>query len=285
MGSKLVVSESGELFGSVSGGCVEGDVAVQAAEVIAGGEPRLISYGIADDEAWEIGLPCGGEIDVFVQRLEHELPDGDGVRVTALEGERAGDLELLPRGSVEPGVRERDGARVFGEELAPPTRLVIVGATDTAEELCHAAGVLGWWTVVIDPRPRLATKERLPSAGEIVVAWPDDLEADADTAVVVLAHAQRLDNPALTAALTSDAFYVGAIGSRKTQASRREQLLEAGLTEEALDRLAGPAGLDLGAATPAETAVSILGRSSPCGPDTTAAASRSAAARSTRQPE
>jgi len=244
VGSKLVVSESGELFGSVSGGCVEGDVAVQAAEVIAGGEPRLISYGIADDEAWEIGLPCGGEIE--------------GVRVTALEGERVGEQELLPRGSLEPGVQERDGARVFAEELAPPTRLVIVGATDTAEELCRAAGALGWRTVVIDPRPRLATKERLPSAGEIVVAWPDDLEADADTAVVVLAHAQRLDNPALTAALTSDAFYVGAIGSRKTQANRREQLLEAGLTEEALDRLAGPAGLDLGAATPAETAVSIV---------------------------
>ena len=258
VGSKLVVSESGELFGSVSGGCVEGDVAVQAAEVIAGGEPRLVSYGIADDEAWEIGLPCGGEIDVFLQRLDHELPDGEGVRVTTLEGERAGEQELLPRGSLEPGVQEFQGAKVFAEKLAQPTRLVIVGATDTAEELCRAAGALGWRTVVIDPRPRLATKERLPSAGELVVAWPDELEADAETAVVVLAHAQRLDNPALTAALTSGAFYVGAIGSRRTQANRREQLLEAGLTEDALDRLSGPAGLDLGAATPAETAVSIL---------------------------
>jgi xanthine dehydrogenase accessory factor len=111
---------------------------------------------------------------------------------------------------------------------------------------------------VIDPRPRLATKERLPSAGELVVAWPDELESDADTAVVVLAHAQRLDNPALTAALAGDAFYVGAIGSRKTQARRREQLLDAGVREEALDRLAGPTGLDIGATTPAETAVAIL---------------------------
>jgi xanthine dehydrogenase accessory factor len=258
VGSKLVVSESGELYGSVSGGCVEGDVAAQAAEVIASGEPRLLSYGIAEDEAWDLGLPCGGEIDVFVQRLEHDLPDGDGVRVTALDGERAGAQELLPRGSLEPGVQELDGAQVFAEELAPPTRLVVVGATDTAEELCRAAGALGWRTVVIDPRPRLATKERIPSAGELVVDWPDTLEADADTAVVVLAHAQRLDNPALASALASDAFYVGAIGSRKTQANRREQLLEAGLTEEQLDRLAGPTGLDVGAATPAETAISIL---------------------------
>jgi xanthine dehydrogenase accessory factor len=258
VGSKLVVSESGELYGSVSGGCVESDVAVQAAEVIAGGEPRLLSYGIADDEAWEIGLPCGGEIDVFVQPLERELPSGEGVLVTALDGERTGKTELLPRGSLEPGVQELDGVKVFAEEIAPPARLVVVGATDTAEELCRAAGALGWRTVVVDPRPRLATEERLPSAGELVVAWPDALEADADTAVVVLTHEERLDTPALTRALASEAFYVGAIGSRKTQGRRRERLLDAGLAEDALDRIAGPAGLDLGAASPAETAVSIL---------------------------
>jgi len=243
VGSKLVVSEGGELYGSVSGGCVESDVAVQAAEVIAGGEPRLLTYGIADDEAWEIGLPCGGEIDVFVQRLEGELPEGEGVLVTCLAGERAGRQELLPRGSAEPGVQELDG---------------VVGATDTAEELCRAAGSLGWRSVVIDPRSRLATRGRLPSAVEIVVSWPDALEADEDSAVVVLTHEERLDVPALTAALASDAFYVGAIGSRKTQTKRRERLLDAGASEDALERLSGPAGLDLGAQSPAETAVSIL---------------------------
>jgi xanthine dehydrogenase accessory factor len=258
IGSRLVVSEAGELFGSVSGGCVESDVAVQAAEVIATGEPRLLTYGIADDEAWEIGLPCGGEIDVFLQRVEREPPDGDGVLVTVLEGERAGEQELLPRGALEPGVQELEGGRVFAEPVGPPPRLVVVGATDTAEELCRAAGALGWRTVVIDPRTRLATRERLPSAGEIVAAWPDELEASADTAVVVLTHEERLDEPALTAALASDAFYVGAIGSRKTQAKRRERLLDAGIADEALDRISGPAGLDLGADSPAETAVSIL---------------------------
>jgi xanthine dehydrogenase accessory factor len=253
-----VVSERGELYGSVSGGCVESDVAVQAAEVIAGGEPRLLSYGIAEDEAWEIGLPCGGEIDVFVQRLDGELPEGEGVLVTWLDGERAGRQELRPRGFLEPGVQELDGETVFAELRAEPLRLVVVGATDTAEELCRAARALGWRSVVIDPRPRLATRERLPSADEIVVSWPDALDVDADTAVIVLAHAERLDDPALTAALASEAFYVGAIGSRKTQANRRERLLEAGVSEDELERLAGPAGLDLGAHSPAETAVSIL---------------------------
>jgi xanthine dehydrogenase accessory factor len=135
---------------------------------------------------------------------------------------------------------------------------VVVGAADTAEALSRAAKTLGWRTTVIDPRPALVTRERLPSPDELVTAWPDELEADADTAVVVLTHEERLDLPALRTALASAAFYVGAIGSRRTQEKRRARLLEAGIDEEQLERLAGPAGLDLGAHTPAETAVSIL---------------------------
>ena len=262
VGSKLIVSEQGELFGSVSGGCVESDVAVQAAEVLASGEPRLLSYGISDDQAWEVGLPCGGEIDVFVQPLAELPADGDGVLLTRLEGDRAGQTELAEIEIRSSGVVELEGEQVFEEVLGPPPRLVVVGATDTAEALCRLAGALGWRTIAIDPRKALATEERLPSASERVVAWPDEgmerLELDADTAVVVLTHEERLDVPALTAALASEAFYVGAIGSRKTQAKRRERLLEAGVPEERLDRISGPAGLDLGADTPAETAVSIL---------------------------
>ncbi|HET7555132.1 MAG TPA: XdhC family protein [Gaiellaceae bacterium] len=257
VGSKLAVSEQGELFGSVSGGCVESDVALAAGEVIADGTPRLLSYGIEDELAWSVGLPCGGEIDVFVERFEGELPE-DGVTLTVLEGERAGervDADVPPGPS---RVLELDGVRVFAEVLEPPPRLLVVGATDAAEELARAANALGWRTAVLDPRPALATRERLPSPDELTVAWPDELEAGADTAVVVLTHEERLDVPALTKALASDAFYVGAIGSRRTQEKRRERLLEAGLDEEQLDRLAGPAGLDLGAHTPAETAVSIL---------------------------
>jgi xanthine dehydrogenase accessory factor len=267
VGSKLVVSESGELQGSVSGGCVESDVAVQAAEVIADGGPRLLTYGISDDQAWSIGLPCGGEIDVFVERFSGELPDPavPGVSLTVLEGERAGERRLVEPGAVEAGasrVLELDGERVFAEVLGPPPRLIAVGAIDTAEELCRSAKALGWRTAVVDPRMGLATRERVPSPDEVVVAWPDEglsqLALAQDDAVVVLTHEERLDVPALTAALASEAFYVGAIGSRRTQEKRRERLLEAGLDEEQLERLSGPAGIDLGAHTPAETALSIL---------------------------
>jgi xanthine dehydrogenase accessory factor len=257
VGSKLVVSERGELFGSVSGGCVESEVALVAADVIADGAPRLLSYGIDDELAWSVGLPCGGEIDVFVERFDGELP-AEGVTLTVLEGERAGERV---RAEVPPGpsrVLELEGERVFAEVLGPPPTLLVVGATDTAEELARAAKALGWRTAVLDPRPALVTRERLPSPDELAVAWPDELEADAETAVVVLTHEERLDVPALTKALASDAFYIGAIGSRRTQEKRRERLLEAGLDEEQLERLSGPAGLDLGAHTPGETAVSIL---------------------------
>ncbi|HET7760419.1 MAG TPA: XdhC family protein [Gaiellaceae bacterium] len=258
VGSKLAVSERGELFGSVSGGCVESDVALAAGEVIADGAPRLLTYGIEDELAWSVGLPCGGEIDVFLERFEGELPETPSVTLTVLEGERAGERVAA---EIPPGpsrVLELEGLRVFAEVLGPPPRLLVVGATDTAEELCRAAKALGWRTAVIDPRPALVTRERLPSPDELTVAWPDELEAGEDTAVVVLTHEERLDVPALAKALASDAFYVGAIGSRRTQGKRRERLLDAGLDEEQLERLAGPAGLDLGAHTPAETAVSIL---------------------------
>jgi xanthine dehydrogenase accessory factor len=263
VGAKLVVYESGRLLGSVSGGCVESDVAAQAMEVIAGGEPRLITYGITDDQAWGVGLPCGGEIDVFVQRLGQELPvDGTGARLTALEGPRAGEQWLADDVEGPSRVLEREGEKVFAEVFELPPKLVVIGATDTAEELCRAAQALGWRTFVADPRPGLVTRERLPSPDDVIVAWPDDervkAELDDKAAVVVLTHEERLDVPALNAALASGAFYVGAIGSRRTQEKRRARLLEAGVSEEGLERISGPAGLDLGADSPAETAVSIL---------------------------
>ena len=267
VGSKLAVSEAGELLGSVSGGCVESEVALQAAEVIAEGTPRRLTYGIDDEQAWSVGLPCGGEIDVFVERLDGKLPGPEepGIVLTVLDGDRAGERRTVPLDAIEPGpsrVLELDGETVFAEVFAPPPRLVVMGATDAAEALCGAAKALAWRTAVADPRPALVTRERLPSPDELVTAWPDEalerLAPGADTAVVVLTHEERLDVPALTAALRSEAFYVGAIGSRRTQERRRERLLEAGLGEEELQRLAGPAGLDLGAHSPAETAVSIL---------------------------
>ena len=264
LGSKLAVSSRGELAGSVSGGCVESDVAERAREVLETRRPQLVSYGIADEQAWEVGLPCGGEIDVFIDRVEAELPDPREPQVvyTVLDGDRIGTCWSEPDGVDRTQLLEVDGERVFAEVLGPPPRLIVFGAVDLAEELCRAAKGLGWRTVVADARGRFATAERVPSAEELRVGWPDEVFAeyppDARTAVVVLTHEERFDVPALAAALPTEAFYVGAIGSRRTQAKRREQLLEAGLDEDQLARLHGPAGLDLGAATPAETAISIV---------------------------
>jgi xanthine dehydrogenase accessory factor len=245
IGSALALSSSGELVGSVSGGCVESEVAEEARATLAGDAPRVLTYGISDEQALEIGLPCGGEIDVFVSRAE------PGLIARAIEALDAGSV-------VEPDV-------VDGQlELAvrPPPRLLVLGAVELTEALCRAARLLGWRTIVADPRAKLATPERVPSADELFVAWPEDaLERtapDRETAVVVLTHEDRFDVPALAGALESDAFYVGALGSRRTQARRREQLAERGIADEALDRIHGPVGLDLGAETTSETALAIL---------------------------
>ncbi|MFN2628556.1 MAG: XdhC family protein [Gaiellaceae bacterium] len=211
-----------------------------------------------------------------------ELARGEerAVLFTVVEGPRSGAklLVLLDRGErvgnappelaeLVPEIRrngqhEHAGLKVFAEVYGPPPRLVVVGAVDTAAALCAAAKLIGWHTICVDARARFATAERIPSADELIVAWPDEaldrIAPDHDTAVVVLTHDEKFDVPALTAALATDAFYVGAIGSRKTQARRRERLLEEGLTDADLDRIHGPAGLDLGADSPAETALSIL---------------------------
>ena len=249
VGSKLAVSERGELAGSVSGGCVESEVYEEAQAALAGGEPNLLSYGISDEQAWSVGLPCGGEIDVFVERASWE--ELTPVLAAIESGERFTRTTVLD-----------DEGREFVEEYGPPPLLLVFGAVDTAEVLCKAAKQLGWRTVVADARSKFATAERIPSADELLVEWPDEVLARAEpdpwTAVVVLTHEDRFDIPALVGALRSDAFYVGALGARKNQERRRERLLEEGLSEEEIDRIAGPVGLDIGAETPAETAVSIL---------------------------
>ena len=194
---------------------------------------------------------------------------GTGARLLVLldRNETVGDastaLASLAPEIKRNGLHQIDGSKVFAEVYGPPPRLVVVGAVDTAEALCAAAGLLGWRTICVDPRAAFATAERIPSADELVVAWPDDALAriapDHNTAVVTLAHDDKLDMPALKAAVRSEAFYVGAIGSTRTQARRRERLLEEGLTETELERISGPTGLDIGGYTPAEQAVSILG--------------------------
>jgi len=193
----------------------------------------------------------GDDLGAKLLVVESEEPVGDAPpELGALaDGARTGLVEL-------------EGRKVFVDVFGPPPKLVIFGAVDVAESLCALAQRLGWRTVVADTRARLATRERIPSADELVVGWPDEALAeiglDADSAVVVLTHDEKLDTPALVAALQSTAFYIGALGSRRAQTARRERLLELGVSEDALARLSGPCGLDLGASTPAETALSIL---------------------------
>jgi xanthine dehydrogenase accessory factor len=197
--------------------------------------------------------------------------EGLGAHLLVLEGgerhgggipeELAGRADELIRGHRNQ-VLETEGAKVFAEVYAPPPRLLVYGAVDTAEALCAAARLLGWHTIVADARPKFATRERIPSADELLVAWPEEALAqvapDHATAVVVLTHDDKFDVPALQAALATDAFYVGALGSRRNQERRRERLLEAGVPEEALERISGPCGLDIGADSQPETALSML---------------------------
>jgi xanthine dehydrogenase accessory factor len=222
-------------------------------------------------------------VSVTERLLQAVENDERAVLFTVIEGERLGAHALVLEGGERVGdgipeaalgqadelVREHRNrilevgeAKVFAEVYGPPPRLLIYGAVDTAEALCKAAKLLGWRTIVADARAKFATAERLPSADEIVVEWPEKALArvapDHATAVVVLTHDDKFDVPALKAALESEAFYVGALGSRRNQERRRERLLEAGVDEEAIDRIAGPCGLDIGAESQPETALSIL---------------------------
>ena len=282
VGSKLYISTDGRLTGSVSGGCVESDVFVAAQDVMDDGVPRLLTYGISDDMALGVGLPCGGEIDVFVEPNVTTVDESvGGVLLTVIEGEPLGaklyvredgttegdatELAPLARDAIRRGrshVVEDEGRRIFADVYGPPPRLFVYGAVDTAEALCRAAKLLGWRTSVADARGSFATPERIPSADELLQLWPDEALAhvrpDFATAIVVLTHDDKFDLPLLTAAVRTDAFYIGALGSRRNQDRRNALLRDAGLGDDDLERISGPAGLDIGADTPAETALSML---------------------------
>ncbi len=214
-----------------------------------------------------LALAHGDERAVLFTVIEGDRELGRRVLVLLDRGEVLGEdplgLVALAAEQRRNGVFEHQGLRIFAEVFGPAPRLVVVGAVDTGEALCAAAKRVGWRTICVDARAQYATAERMPSADEIVVEWPEPaferIAPDRDTAVVVLTHDDKFDIPALAVALRSDAFYVGALGSRRAQSKRRERLLEAGVSEAQLERLRGPAGLDIGAESPAETAVSILG--------------------------
>lgn len=261
-GAKLLVREDGSFLGSVSGGCVEADVVERAKAILAGAEPELVHYGIADRDAWEVGLSCGGELDVWLEPVDAALwravatmlaERGHGMLYTdTRSGSKRLESGLL-------GETALGGDGVFAEFLEPPLRVVIFGAVEAAEHLCAYGRELGWATTVIDARSALASRARLPSAGEIINAWPEALEAlvDQRSAVVTLSHEERFDIPALAAALRAGARYIGAIGSRRTQQRRLEALGAQGFSAAELERIHGPAGLDLGGRSPAQIALSI----------------------------
>jgi xanthine dehydrogenase accessory factor len=289
LGTKMAINDRGEISGSVSGGCVEGAVVEIAERVISSGHPEFAHFGIADSEAWGVGLPCGGEIDVWIQ-LYAPGPFQDAARVgaraaevTLLEGPHAGaQLVLTPDGrfgslgSAEADVGAFDAAgkllwtgtsarrgEIFIDVVARPPRLLLVGAVDIAAALCTLARTLGWRPYVIDPRARFATADRFPDAEGVLALWPQTAferlgGIDPATAIIALTHDPKLDDVALTVALRSPARFVGAMGSRRAQATRLERLIQAGLESEELDRLSAPVGLDLGASSPEETALSIL---------------------------
>jgi xanthine dehydrogenase accessory factor len=294
VGARMIVSSGGRMAGSVSGGCVETTVYEEMMDVLQGGPPRKLHFGITDDMIWDVGLACGGTIDVFVQKLEPSLVTAfrgyveQGVAVAlsvVVTGERIGDSALITpegivqgrddgridavarqmlasraeRGQIQPIT---PGVEVFVEPFLPPPVLVVVGGVHVAISLSRFAKELGFYVIVVDPRAKFANRERFPEADEVLLEWPDEalahLEIDDATYVVLLTHDPKIDEPTLAAALKTEAAYIGAIGSRKTHADRFERMARWGVTAEKLERVYAPIGLDLGGNTPEETALSII---------------------------
>lgn len=258
-GSHMIVHRDGRFEGSISGGCVETDVLQRAAEVIAGRPAHVQTYGVADGDAWEVGLPCGGEIMVLVQ------PVGEGgfppQLFDRIIGESAKGRALTLSTDLASGAtREQGAAGDFLNRYDPSRRLLIVGAVQIAQSLVPLAQAIGVTPVVIDPRGRFLTDERFPGV-ELDDRWPDEAVAarlpGEATAVVTLSHDIKIDDPALVAALRAPTGYVAALGSRKSHAARLERLAAMGFAPHDLARIDGPAGLDIGAVGAAEIALSI----------------------------
>ena len=283
VGGQLVVAPGERFEGSVSGGCVEIDVITEAADVMATGRCRLLGFGIADEVAWQSGLPCGGTIKVFLESLS--LASDAAYLDAILTARRARTTlgvisnlatgarqivnassvvdEILAEGmkSGESRVIDVADGQVFLQVLRPPVRIVAVGATHIGQILAYLAGRIGYDVVIVDPRTAFGTEERL-GGNSVLTEWPENsfkaLGLDNRTAVVALTHAAHVDDEALTEALRSDCLYIGALGSKKTHDKRLERLLAQGISSEDLARIRAPVGLSIGAKGAAEIAVSIL---------------------------
>ncbi len=301
VGSKMITTMSGRIAGSVSAGCVEGAVIEESKQSIQDGKPRRLTYGVADDDAWDVGLACGGTIEIFVEpfaayaalydslaeRLENHMPM---VVISVLSGGKnligrkllvdvdggiTGDRELADQipGLVDMALEHLDRGRSRAEELdndvtlffevyPPVSRLMIIGAVHIADPLITMANLAGFQTILIDPRAAFNTRERFPHADELICGWPQhvlpEMALDRSAYIAILTHDPKIDDPALRVALTSEARYVGALGSRRTNELRCERLRAAGIPEGRIARLHAPIGLPIGGRSPVEIAVSII---------------------------
>ena len=261
-GATLLAGPNGAMAGSVSGGCVESAAAEAIQSAMAQGAPRKMSWGVTHERAWEMGLSCGGTIEVFIEPsvrdevLAAARRESGSVVATVIEG-------AAPLGSGLVLLEDGSGAiEVFLEVFPRRPTLLVFGGVHIATALVRLAKPLGYRTVVADGREAFLTRERFPDADELLLGWPEEVfqrvGLNPATCVVLLTHDPKFDEPALELALRSDAGYVGAIGSRKTQTHRRERLRALGFSEAAIARLHGPIGLDLGGREPAEIALAIL---------------------------
>jgi len=294
-GAKMAMTPGGEISGSVSGGCVEGAVVEEGTAVLATERPKLLHYGVADETAWDVGLACGGTIELFVEPLAPEMvsftrrllqENGGGAMITIIQGaeeqlgrklfladngERQGTLSDALDGPAIAAAGTMSGSRrlwlndeveIFIDQLRPAPTLIMVGGVHIAVALTAMARILGFATVVIDPRRAFGSETRFSHANQLIQAWPQKafagLSVTRDTAVALLTHDPKIDDPALEIVLPSDAFYIGALGSRKTHARRVQRLRDSGISQEAIERIHAPIGLAIEAQTPEEIALSVI---------------------------
>jgi len=297
-GAKMAFTSDGRITGSVSGGCVENAVVEAGMESLRTRQPRLLHFGVADETAWEVGLACGGSIEVFVQPLDPDIfqsvhsvlkEERSGISATVIkgpeeilgrelllqdDGRQTGTIsaewdeqvlklahETLSTGSAH-RVSLNEDVEIFLEPILPSPALIIVGGVHIAIALASLAKTLGYRTIMIDPRTAWGNEQRFPHVDQLITKWPQEafekVHLTRSSAVVMLTHDPKLDDPAVKIALSSPAFYVGALGSKKTAVKRQERLLNDGLSEAQLSHLHAPIGLDIGAQTPEEIALAIM---------------------------
>ncbi|MEJ2448506.1 MAG: XdhC family protein [Anaerolineales bacterium] len=298
-GAVMAITDRSEISGSVSGGCVEGAVIDAGLEVIRTGTPRKLHFGVANEEAWEVGLSCGGEIDIYLEPFGPEeltgwltafQKDTRFCRLLILEGDSsgkywfvfpenrkttAGSIPALP-GELFLAARDACGEgrsslhnfsspeyqEVFLQVCQPARKLILVGGVHIAIPLVSMAHSIGFEVILIDPRRLFGTQERFPEVEMLLQEWPQDafpkIKLNSASAVVTLTHDPKIDDPALQAALDSEAFYIGALGSRRTHQKRRKRLEELGWDSTVLDRIHAPVGLNLGGTAPEEIALAVM---------------------------